>query len=487
MNFYEFRSTAMLLSVAILFAGCAINPATGKRHLNMYSEEQEVAIGRENDVQMSASLGLYDDVELANYVEALGQKLAVTSERPDLEWHFRLVDDPVINAFALPGGYVYITRGILAYMNNEAELAGVMGHEIGHVTAKHSVNQMTKQKLGQAGLTGLSVAAGATMGAQYGGLVADLGGQSLGLAFLKFSREDETQADELGLRYLVESGYDPRPMPEIYSMLNAVSEAAGATRVPAMFSTHPDPGDRQERMASEIGRLDIDLTDRPTNRDEFLARIEGISFGPDPREGFFRGSAFLHPEMEFRIDFPPGWRTINQRTVVAAVSGTQDAVVQLSLAAQSTPRAALDAFFAPDSVSRGPSWRDEISGFPAESSTMRAVTDGGTLRGYVAMIEYGGSVFQIQAMTLERGWEGYKPSLARAVESFRLLTDPRALAAEPKRIRIVRPERPMDLPEFARTFDATVDIQTLAIMNHLDMDDTVEAGRPYKVVVGGTE
>jgi predicted Zn-dependent protease len=210
-------------------------------------------------------------------------------------------------------------------------------------------------------------------------------------------------------------------------------------------------------------------------------------YGPDPREGFVRGSAFLHPAMEFRLDVPPAWRTVNQRTVVAAVSGTQDAIVQLTLAEQPTARAALDAFFRQEGVARGPAWVDEINDLPTQSAAFRAATQGGTLRGYVAMIEHGGAVFQVQAMTLEQAWEGYKPTLEQSVGSFARLTDQDALSVEPQRIKVVRPEKAMDLPAFARAYDATVDIKTLAIMNHVAEDAMVEPGRAYKVVVGGTD
>ncbi len=203
-----------------LASGCSVNPATGKRQLSLIPESQEIAMGQQYDQQAAGSLGLYDDPELAAYVSALGKELAATSERPDLPWTFRVVDDPTVNAFALPGGYIYVTRGILAHLESEAELAGVVGHEIGHVTARHSVNQISKQQL--AGL--------ATMGAmiakpelqQFGGL-AETG---LGLMFLKFGRDDERQSDDLGLRYLQRANYDPRPMADVMEMLDLVSSAS---------------------------------------------------------------------------------------------------------------------------------------------------------------------------------------------------------------------------------------------------------------------
>src|SRR6059058_5783318 len=193
---------AMLAGVGA--GGCAVNPATGSRQLMLISESQEIAMGRDYDKQVAASIGLYPDSGLQRYMQQFGARLAGSSERPNLPWSFRVVDDPVVNAFALPGGYIYVTRGILAHLNSEAELAGVVGHEIGHVTARHSASQMSKQQLAQLGL-----AVGAIASPELG-RYAGLASQALGVLFLKYSRDNESQADDLGLRYLRRAAYDPR-------------------------------------------------------------------------------------------------------------------------------------------------------------------------------------------------------------------------------------------------------------------------------------
>src|SRR5256885_287468 len=195
-----------------VFAGlgalaCAVNPATGSRQLMLISESQEIAMGRDYDREVTASIGLYPDSALQGWIQQFGARLAATSERPNLPWSFRVVDDPVVNAFALPGGFIYVTRGILAHLNSEAELAGVVGHEIGHVTARHSASQMTKQQLAQVGLA-VGAIASPELG-RYTGLAS----QALGVLFLKYSRDNESQADELGLRYLRRGRYDPISWP----------------------------------------------------------------------------------------------------------------------------------------------------------------------------------------------------------------------------------------------------------------------------------
>ena len=212
------RWIAGVLLLGACAAGCARNPATGQLELSLVSEGQEVALGKQSDVAVQSEYGVYKDAGLAAYVDSVGQALAKRSERPDLEWHFRVLDSPVVNAFALPGGYIYVTRGLLSVMNSEAQLAAVIGHEIGHVTARHGARQLTRATLGQVGL-----AVGGILSkdiARYGSLAA----QGLTLLFLKYSRDDENQADELGVRYATRANWDPREMPETFATLKAVSE-----------------------------------------------------------------------------------------------------------------------------------------------------------------------------------------------------------------------------------------------------------------------
>jgi len=233
----RYSPTVLIMAAATAATGCVTNPATGARQLILVSERQEIQLGMDADPQISASYGLYPDSAIQQYVRTLGEELAATSERPQLPWTFRVVDDPVVNAFALPGGFIYVTRGIMAYFGSEAELASVLGHEIGHVTARHSAAQMSQAQLAQLGL-GVGVVLLPEL-ADYAGLAQ----AGLGLLFLKFGRDDERQADGLGFRYMTRVGYDPREMPGVFAMLGRVSEASGSPGIPVWLSTHPDPGD----------------------------------------------------------------------------------------------------------------------------------------------------------------------------------------------------------------------------------------------------
>src|SRR5438552_10944197 len=189
------RVASFVLMIAALASACATNPVTGKRQLALMSEAQEIAAGQQNDAEVRRDMGVYENRALQQYVSEIGMRLAAISERPNLPWHFTVVDVPAVNAFALPGGYIYITRGILPFLDDESQLAGVLGHEIGHVTARHAVEQYSKATGAQLGviLGSIFVPGGAQLGQ-----VAQTG---LGLLFLKNSRDDEAQADQLGVHY----------------------------------------------------------------------------------------------------------------------------------------------------------------------------------------------------------------------------------------------------------------------------------------------
>lgn len=478
------RLTALCL-LPLLLAGCSVNPATGNQQLSFYNQQEEIEMGRQADEEIVGEVGLYDNPAVQAYVEGLGQRLAAASERPDLPWSFKVLDDPAINAFALPGGYVYVTRGILTHLGSEAELATVLGHEIGHVTARHGANQMSKQLLAIAGL-GLAAllapdsdTAGAALAVAYAGL---------SLLFFSYSRDDERQADQLGLRYAQRAGYDLRQSPEVFRLLDRAAKVEGAGRLPNWLSTHPDPGARRHRIEEKVAELEAGGTSfegATVNRDGYLTRLDGMIFGEDPREGFFRESRFLHPGMQFQIDFPAGWETANEKASVSAVSPEQDALVQVSLSEETTLAAAVEAAFQEEGVTAGESWQRKINGLPASWHRLEVATEDGELRGTVAFVSYQGQVFQLLAIAETEAWKGYRAKLEGTLATFARLTDPKALAAQPRRLKVVKLQRAMTLEEIAKAYPSTVPIETVALLNHLEPGGRLEAGRLAKQVVGG--
>jgi predicted Zn-dependent protease len=464
---------------AVWMIACATNPVTGKKQLALISEAQEIQMGREADKEVVASIGLYPDEAMQRYIQDLGSRIAATTERPALPWTFRVVDDAAVNAFAIPGGFIYVTRGIMAHLNSEAELAAILGHEIGHVTARHSVSQMSKQQLAQVGL-----AAGMILSpefAQFGNLAS----AAMGLMFMKFSRSDESQSDALGLKYMMAGGYDPRTLPNVFGMLEALSQQSAAGRLPQWMSTHPDPENRRLWAAKAVAGLDRDLSRLAVNRPDYMRRLDGVTFGEDPREGYFQEAVFRHPDMAFRMDFPQGWKGSNQKQSVGAISPNEDAIVVLQLAAEPTPQAAAQKFFSQQGVESGETSRRQIGGFPAVSSTFRVQTEQGYLRGLVAWIDYRERVFQILGYTPEARWSQYSNAFAASIGSFSRETDPAVLNVQPRRLSIVELSRPATFETLLRDYPSTVSPQTVALINNLQGAATLPAGDQFKRVVGG--
>jgi predicted Zn-dependent protease len=473
------RSPAAALAALAALAACATNPATGGKQLILISESREIEMGREYDRDVSASIGLYADSSLQRYLQQFGARLAATSERPNLPWSFRVADDPVVNAFAIPGGFIYVTRGILAHLNSEAELAGVVGHEIGHVTARHSVSQMSKQQLAQVGL------AIGTIASSGFGRYADLASTGLGILFLKYSRDAERQADDLGLRYMRRANYDPREMPAVFTMLDRVSAAQGGSgRVPEWLATHPNPENRRGRIEQEIAALPESASGTVVNREAYLRRLDGLVFGNDPREGYFKGSEFVHPRLRFRMTFPAGWSTNNGKQAVASMSPQKDAAIELTLAKEASADAAARAFLSQSGVTGGYPTRRDVSGLPAVSAPFAAATESGTLRGAVVHVEHGGAVYRLLGYATGARWATYQAPAEQALQSFARLTDPAALNVQPPRVEIVKLDRRTTIEELARQRPSPVPPATLALVNQVDLQTPLEAGRLVKWVVG---
>ncbi len=468
------------LAVLVALSGCTVNPATGERQLTLIGEQQEIAMGIEADKQVGQSMGLYPDEDLQRYVNEIGQRLAARSERPDLPWSFRVVDDSAVNAFALPGGFIYLTRGIMAHFNSEAEMAAVLGHEIGHVTGRHSVEQMSRQQL-----AGIGLMAGMVLSEDFRqyGQAAQAG---LGLLFLKYGRDDERQADDLGLRYLVREDYDPREMPEVFDMLSRVSQAAGPGRAPPWMSTHPAPEERAQRSRAAIEQALAQTKERKVLSAEYLARLDGMTFGSDPRQGYFSGDRFYHPELAFQIDFPSGWQKVNQPSSVIGVSPNQDAMVGLSLVGAKSAEEAVKGFFSQEGVRGERPRRGAVHGLTAVSARFAAAQQqAAEIAGTVTFVEYDKRVYQLLGYTSVQKWPDYESSLALVADSFQRVTDRRVLSVEAGRLDIVKIPRALTMRQFVELYRGSVELEQLALINRFEPDEEMPAGTLVKRVVGG--
>ena len=299
-------ATAGIVLLAALLVSCVANPATGKHDFMVISEGQELAIGSESDKQVRSDNRMYTEKpDLVQYVNEVGSRLAAHSDRPKVQFHFGIVDTPDVNAFALPGGFVYVNRGILDQMNSEDELAAVLGHEIGHVAARHGASQMSKAYIAQFGMVGLA----AVSDPQYASQIGQLSGIAVNLAFQGFSREDERQADDLGVKYSRHAGYNPRGAIDLLKMLKRM-ETQEPSRVESWFMSHPRTAERISRVSDEIAELKAKSAPalaRPIKRDEYLRKIDGMVVGSYSKDAFVTGGRYYNRAEGLSIAIPKGW------------------------------------------------------------------------------------------------------------------------------------------------------------------------------------
>jgi predicted Zn-dependent protease len=461
--------------------GCATNPVTGQRQISLVSESQEVQMGQEGAAEVAQSIGLVDNAALQQYVQRVGASLAAVSERPNLPWQYRVVNDPTPNAFALPGGFIFVTRGLLPLIQNEAELATVLGHETGHVTAKHSVTQMSRAQLAQLGLG---------LGSIFSPAIAKLGGVAsagMQLLFLKYSRDDERQADELGFKYALTNHYDVRQMEDVFAALGRTEQAEGSSPLPTWESTHPGTAERIQTAHARAETIPASAGTLNVGESEYATKIDGIIYGENPREGFFRNATFLHPDLKFQLQFPQNWKTQNTTQAVFAGSPQQDAVMQLTLAAGS-PAEAARRFASQQGITVLQSAANQnIHGNNAALLEFEGAADQGTVRGIVGFIAYGGATYQILGYSTAQQFSAYHRLFESVIASFNTLTDPSALNVQPNRLDTIKLDRAMTLAAFNQRYPSTIPIAELAIINQVEGASSMLAAGSYaKRVTGGT-
>jgi predicted Zn-dependent protease len=472
------RLCAATLGLALIAMGCATNPVTGKKELSLVTTSDEAQIGKEGYGAVKAEYGFYDNAAVQGYVNGVGQRVAKASHLPDLAWTFTVIDDPAVNAFAMPGGYIYVTRGILAYLNSEAQLAAVLGHEIGHVTARHTARSITQQEL--AGL-GLGVVSVAVPGFQKYGQAAQT---ALGLMFLKYSRDNETQADQLGVEYSTGASYDSREMPATYTMLKRIAEAAGSS-LPSFLSTHPDPGSREERTTALSQQATAGKTGLIIRRNEYIRQQDGIVFGVDPRQGYFEAEHYYHPGLGFQMTFPAGWKTQDSRQSIMAQSPDQSSAIQVTIvdAGGRTPRDYVSNLQSSGKISGATGGNETIGGYPAWVGRLQVTNS----QGQSSVLDAAYIQKSPQQMFEVLGLPGqYESSILATARSFRALTDPARLNPEPDRIRVVAAPRAGTFQDVVAGLGAqAVDVNTESILNNTFPDQTVQAGELIKIVIPG--
>ena len=469
----------VLLTGVAYFLSCATNPVTGKTEFMLMSESQEIQLGRESDPQITGAYGLYQDASLTQYIDDLGQRMATISHRPNLQFTFRVLDSPVVNAFAVPGGFVYVTRGILAYMNNEAELAGVLGHEIGHITARHTAKQYSKAQLASLGLNiGKMISDDFR---RYAGL-AELG---VGLLFLRFSRDNERQADELGVAYSSKIGYDATNMSNFFNTLDRLADGAAQGGLPGWFSTHPNPADRvvaTRNMATDWQR-DLGTGNWQVNREQYLRTIEGLVYGQDPRQGFVRENTFYHPALRFQFPVPEGWQVNNLPTQVQIVSPENDAAIILTLEEGTNPQRAAQQFADRSKGQVHFEEKVEVNGLQGYRLLSDIQSEETSMRILSYFIAKDTRIYILHGLSSPDRFSSYQDTFNRTMTDFAPLRDRNIITIQPNRIKIVRVEETAPFQTVIEKYTLPdVAAEDLALMNGLTTDEAVTAGTLIKVI-----
>jgi predicted Zn-dependent protease len=470
------------VAALVLAAACATNPATGQKQLSFMSEEKEIALGQENDAQVRTEMGSYDDRALQDYVAGVGMTLAMNSERPGLPWHFTVADVPAVNAFALPGGYIYITRGILPFLDDESQLAGVLGHEIGHVTARHAASQYSKSVLSQIGLFAAAVAAPG------GQAIAGGGGAGLQLLLLKNSRDDEAQADGLGVRYASRAGWDPAGIPRMLTTLGRIEETGDSKGVPNWLETHPQPDDRVQRVQAAVREAEASDWKFKTDRDAYLQKMKGLVWGDSPEQGIVRGSNFLHKGLRFTFEFPAGWSIQNGQTQVAAKQPGGPASMVLEQLRRPQGRTIDDTAIITmqnagfRQVDGGPT---TMNGLPAYLGTYAGASQSlGRIQVRALFIRHDQRVYLAAGVSPLEAYSGLSSTFTKSLESFRAMSAADAERLQPNRIDLYTARQGDTWQSISeRQSKGIIKATTLAIMNGHPVNDQPPPGERLKIVV----
>jgi predicted Zn-dependent protease len=477
---------AALLAAALLLAACVTNPVTGRSEFTLMSPERETALGRQAAEQVEREIGLVDAPELTAYVERLGQRLARSSPRGDLVYRFAVADMEEPNAFALPGGWIYVSRGLLAIANSEAELANVIGHEIGHVAARHAAQRETRAA-GVGLLAALGgIAARAAGGEAVGRSVAQLG-QLAGAGVIAFySRDQERQADEVGQEIAARTGYDPAAMASFLGTLERDSlQRTAAPRRPSFLDSHPLTSDRVEATAARAKGLALGpAPPDAASRAAFLPHLENLVVGPDPAEGVFEAERFLHPGLGLAIDFPAGWRTQNRRDAVGAGAPGQDAFIVLEAQGpREDPLRAAQRFASARKLPLGEGVHLRIGGWDAYRSWSEARSQSGDVAIDLTWIAHPDATLRVTGVAGASRFRVYAESFRATARSVRPLQRAERAGLKVRRLRIVRARRGERLAALSRRTGNVWSAAETAIANALPQEAEFERGELVKIAV----
>jgi predicted Zn-dependent protease len=474
--------TLGLFGLLLWTASCAVNPVSGQRELMLVSERQEIQLGGQTDGDVVRQFGIYDDKRLNAYVNGLGQRIGKVSHRPNLAYHFKVLDVSVVNAFAVPGGYVYFTRGILASLNSEAELAGVMGHEIGHITARHSAQQISRAQLAQMGM-----AIGSIVSPEFRAL-SGLAGMGVQMLFLKFSRDNERQADDLGVEYASKVGYDASQMANFFGTLERMNPHSDNSGLPGWFSTHPNPEDREKvvRVRSREWQQKLGQKDPRVGRNEYLRHIDGLVFGEDPRQGYVDEGMFYHPKLRFQFPVPRGWKVNNTPSQVQMAPKQGGTAILLSVTSGTSPRQAAINFAERSQASVIKYDAKKVNGLSAYRLISDIATQGGVLRVMSYFIAKDKYIYVFHGLSTPQSYEVYASLFDRTMGQFGPLKDRKRINVNPDLIRIRTTKRTDTMGNVLRSLGVPEkERKDIALLNGKSLNDPIPANTMFKVVEKG--
>lgn len=474
------------VSLGLLIPSCAVNPVTGKKQLMLMSEEQEIALGTQYDPSVISTFGLYEDEAMLNFIEEKGMEMGKISHRPNLQYHFRILDTPVINAFAVPGGYIYLTRGILAQFNNEAELMGVLGHEMGHITARHTAQQQTNQQLGQVLLAGGMIASKEIYE------LAEVAMAGMQLLFLSFSRSNEREADRLGVEYATKIGYDAHKMADFFEVLNKMQMESSHAGVPTWMSTHPDPGDRNVAVhqSSDEWQAQFPNQNFAVNTNNYLQMIDGIVYGEDPRQGFVEGNTFYHPDLKFQFPIPKGWTLVNSPLQVQITPPEANAALVFSLSKEKTAEAAAKKAHEELQLTLVDSKTIKSNGLTAltavsqQVSTNQQTGQEQVIKLLSYFIEKEGLVYNFHGLSTGADFNSFHPTFENAMKGFATLNDRQKLNTQPNRIKIISiRSTSVSLEEAFKYYKVPADkFEEMALLNNMELNHELKKGDLIKIL-----
>lgn len=475
------KHIGFILTLYFLFNSCAKNPVTGRNDFMLMSKGQEVAMGQQSDPEIKAFFGVYEDEKLQRFINEKGQQMAGVSHRKDLKYEFKIVDSPVVNAFAVPGGYVYFTRGIMAHFNNEAEFAGVLGHEIGHITARHSAKQYSNAQLAQIGLL-----AGSVISPEFAQM-AEMASTGVQLLFLKFGRDAERQSDDLGVEYSTKIGYDAQEMAGFFQTLDRMREMSGGEEVPTFLSTHPDPVDRERKVAKEATewKRKLNAAELKVNRDNYLRMIDGIVFGEDPKQGFVENNVFYHPDLKFQFPVPTQWTLQNTPQQVQMGAKDGRALMMLTLAQGNSMETAAQTLLQQYQLTLVDSKKVNVNGLPALAlvADQKQQQQEQGVRVLVYLIQYGQNIYNMLGASSLADFNNYLQLFQNTMGGFSVLDDPDKINRKPQRVRIKTVQQNGTLGHALSNYGVKQkQLEEVAVLNGMALNDQVQKGMLIKVV-----